>query len=208
MVNLAKLDLVGIRTDGERSNLRHIRCDDKEELARLWEMEKDPLINKFVEDLAESEEEMESFLKVDKNYLVLAVEGKRGHVEESEVGRLQGWIAIYLDDKRRLKRLRQMTSARVLEIGFARYPKAKSGQMASSLRQVIRLLCREHEKVNCTLMITAYADETNQASVNVLKACGFEHKGLVKYRVKNKALDHFFSYRPGQRIGSYPSTDQ
>lgn len=208
MVNLAKLDLAGIRTDGERSNLRHVRCDDKEELARLWEMERDPLINKFVEDLAESEEEMESFLKVNKDYLVLVVEGKQGHVEESEVGRLQGWIAIYLDDKRRLKRLKQMASARVLEIGFARHPKAKSGQMASGLRQVISLLCQEHEKVNCTLMITAYADETNQASVNVLKACGFEHRGLVKYRVKNKTLDHFFSYRPDQQIESCQSTGQ
>lgn len=200
MVDLRKIDPNKANHDCEKSRIRFIKTDDREERKRLWEIEKDQNVAKFVEELSTSEDEMDEFTTLSHNYLVLAVSGKEGHVEEVEVGRLQGWITIYNENKNRLSRLIRtglvdfVTSGkRILEIGFARHPKAKSGQMASALRQTLLLLHEFHSRDGeGDLIVTAYADESNQASVRVLIAAGFAHKGLVKYRVTNKTFDNLF----------------
>ena len=143
---------------------------------------------------------MVEFTTLEKDYLVLAIEGKAGHVDEAEVGKLQGWVTIYPEEKKRLARLEKhgftdliKQSLRVLEIGFARHPMAKSGQMASAVRQAMALLHQEHTKDGeHRLVVTAYADETNEVSVRVLEAAGFVKQGQIKYHVKNKTADHFF----------------
>jgi len=81
---------------------------------------------------------------------------------------------------------------RVLEVGFARHPKAKSGQVASALRQAVRLLLEEHKKAEIGLTIIAYSDEENEASRRVLTAAGFIPSGKIKYHTKNKTEDHFY----------------
>lgn len=199
MLDLRKIKPESANLDHERSRIRHIRVDDPEEKKRLWEIEKDKDVASYVEDLAEDEEELSDFCVCERDYLVLAVEGKEGHVDESEAGKLQGWLTFYNDEKRRLERLSKAGLAnlledgiRVLELGFARHPRAKSGQMASALRQALGLLFDEHRKLGLKLVVTAYADETNQASKRVLVGAGFDFRGKIKYRVKNKTEDHFY----------------
>lgn len=205
MVDLRKIDPAKANLDHEKSRIRFVNVDDPEERKRLWEIETDSLVTKFVENTSMDEEDIVAFLTNQKNYLVLAIEGKSGHVEETEVGRLQGWITVYSEDKRRLTRLQKhglidlsKEGLRVLEIGFARHPKAKPGQMASAIRQTLGLLRDAHKQDgNQELVVTAYADETNEASMRVLLASGFLLKGKVKYHQKNTNHDHLFVW-PGQ----------
>lgn len=202
MLDLRKLKLSIIAHPDERSVVRPVRKDDPEEIKRLWEIEKDDLVARFVEDLADDDDEMGDFLSSDRDYLVVAVEGKAGHVDEVEVGKLQGWICIYKEEKRRLSRLSSLglieeagLNHRILEIGFARHPKAKSGQMASAIRQLLSWLFEEHKRAEVPLLVTAYTDPSNEASVRVLLSAGFSKQGTVKYHLKNSVEDHFFVHR-------------
>ena len=200
MVDLRKLDPARANQDHEKSRIRWVNLSDPEEKKRLWEIETDSLVAKYVEDLAETEDELIEFTTLEKDYLVLAVEGKGGHVEEAEVGKLQGWITVYPEDKRRLARLQKQglvdllkEDLRILEIGFAKHPLAKPRQIASAIRQTLGLLRQAHEQAGVRkLMITAYADEANEASMRVLLAAGFSLKGRVKYHLKNISHDNFF----------------
>lgn len=200
MVDLRKIDPTKANLDHERSRIRLVNMNDPEEKKRLWEIETDSSVAKFVEHLSSSEDEMVEMAKLERDYLFLAVEGKEGHVDEAEVGKLQGWISIYKEEKRRLLRLQKhglidafRDGLRILEIGFAKHPKAKSGQMASALRQALHLLREEHKSDGeHELVITAYTDEANEASMRVLLAAGFEQKGKVKYHVKNAGHDYLF----------------
>ncbi len=177
-----------------------MNLSDPEEKKRLWEIETDSLVAKYVEDLSETEDELIEFTTLEKDYLVLAVEGKSGHVEEDEVGKLQGWITVYPEDKGRLARLQKQglvdllkEDLRILEIGFAKHPLAKPRQIASAIRQTLGLLREAHKQDGGrTLMITAYVDEDNEASTRVLLAAGFSLKGKVKYHLKNINHDNFF----------------
>ncbi len=203
MVDLRKLDPTKANLDHEKSRIRHLKANDPEEKKRLWEIETDPKVVKFVENVCETEAEIVEFATLEKDYLVLAIEGKAGHVDEAEVGKLQGWIAVYSEEKRRLSRLQKNGLAdlvkdglRVLEIGFARHPMARSGQMASAVRQAMALLHEEHTKDGeHHLVVTAYVDDANEASIRVLTAAGFVKKGQIKYHVKNKTEDHFFVWQ-------------
>lgn len=199
MLDLRKINPSLVKIDGERAGIRHVRKDDAEEMRRLWEIENDPVVARFVEDLSENEDELVDFCELEKNYLVLAVEGKDGHVDPTEIGKLQGWITVYPEDKRRLKRVIKelgidfwADSLRILEVGFARHPNARSGQMASALRQTLRILFAEHKRAGIGLAITAYADEANEPSRRVLEASGFGYRGRVKYRVSNRTHDYFY----------------
>ncbi|MBI2310569.1 GNAT family N-acetyltransferase [Candidatus Collierbacteria bacterium] len=200
MVDLRKLDPAMANQDHEKSRIRWVNLSDPEEKKRLWEIETDSLVAKYVEDLAETEDELIEFTTLEKDYLVLAVEGKSGHVEEAEVGKLQGWVTVYPEDKRRLVRLQKQglidlikEDLRFLEIGFAKHPLAKSKQIASAIRQALGLLREAHKQDGGqALVITAYADEANEASTRVLLAAGFSLKGKVKYHLKNISHDNFF----------------
>lgn len=196
MLDLRKIDLAKQGLAKARAGIRHISYDDHEERKRLWEIETDSLVVKNVENLADCEEDMVDFVTLDEDYLVLAVEGKEGQVEAAEVGKLQGWICLTREDDGRLKKLAKRglvdlvgKQTRVLEIAFARHPKAKSGQMASAVRVMLMLL---HDQHGGDLVVTGYTDETNEASSRVLAACGFEKRGLVKYKRGAKTEDHFF----------------
>lgn len=202
MVDLRKLDPARANRDHEKSRIRWVNLSDPEEKKRLWEIETDSLVAKFVENLSETEDELAEFTALEKDYLVLAVEGKNGHVEETEVGKLQGWITVYPEDKRRLARLQRQglidpvkKDLRILEIGFAKHPLAKPGQIASAIRQALALLSEAHKQDGArTLVVTAYADEANEASTRVLLAAGFSLKGRVKYHLKNINHDHLFAW--------------
>lgn len=197
MVDLRKLDLSKANQDHEKSRIRLLKLDDPEEKKRLWEIETNSLVVKFVGNISETDEDLVTFAIPQKHYLVLAIEGKSGYVDEDEVGKLQGWITVYPEDKRRLARLQKNglvdlmeKGLRVLEIGFAKHPKARSGQMGSAVRQVMRLLHQEHATDGeHRLVVTAYTNQTNLASMRVLAAAGFEQVGKMPYLVKDKHHD-------------------
>ncbi|OGD71346.1 hypothetical protein A3D09_01090 [Candidatus Collierbacteria bacterium RIFCSPHIGHO2_02_FULL_49_10] len=203
MVDLRKVDPSKANLDHEKSRLRHLNPKDPEEKKRLWKIETDPRVVKFVENICQTDDDLADFATLEKDYLVLAIEGKAGHVDEAEVGKLQGWVVVCPEEKKRLARLQKHGLAdlakqglRVLEIGFARHPKAKSGQMASALRQVLAFLQTEHTKDGeVQLVITAYTDEANEASTRVLLASGFLQMGKVKYHVRNAGHDNFFIWQ-------------
>lgn len=199
MIDLRKVNPAAKAFPEERAGIRHIRLNDPEEIERLWEIEQNEIVARFVENRCESIEEIAVFSANEKDYLVLAVEGKEGHVEDREVGKLQGWLAFTQPGKSQLLRLKKkdvgdliQDGLRVLEVGFARHPKAKAGQIASALRQAVGLLLDVHEQQGYRLVITAYTDEDNEASRRVLVAAGFLQAGKIKYHAKNKTEDHFF----------------
>lgn len=194
MVHLAKVDIKKANKELEKSSLRWIRHDDTDEMTRLVEIDVDEQVKRFVEDVTGDVEDLIAFAQSDKNYMAVAVVGKDGHVGEGEKDKLQGWLSVYPDRKARLLRLGEVGKlmGRVLEVGFAKHPKAKSGQMASGLRQLVKFLKDEHDKKGEVVHLTAYIDPENEGSRRVLEAAGFVEKGKVKYRLKNKHHDHFF----------------
>lgn len=194
MVHLAKVDIKKANKELEKSSLRWIRHDDTDEMARLVEIDVDEQVKRFVEDVTGDVEDLIAFAQSDKNYMAVAVVGKDGHVGEGEKDKLQGWLSVYPDRKARLLRLGEVGKlmGRVLEVGFAKHPRAKSGQMASGLRQLVKFLKDEHDKKGEVVHLTAYIDPENEGSRRVLEAAGFVEKGKVKYRLKNKHHDHFF----------------
>lgn len=194
MVHLAKVDIKKANKELEKSSLRWIRHDDTDEMSRLVEIDIDEQVKRFVEDVTGDVEDLIAFAQSDKNYMAVAVVGKDGHVVEGEKDKLQGWLSVYPDRKARLLRLGEVGKlmGRVLEVGFAKHPRAKSGQMASGLRQLVKFLKDEHDKKDEVVHLTAYIDPENEGSRRVLEAAGFVEKGKVKYRLKNKHHDHFF----------------
>lgn len=194
MVHLAKVDIKKANKELEKSSLRWIRHDDTDEMSRLVEIDIDEQVKRFVEDVTGDVEDLIAFAQSDKNYMAVAVVGKDGHVGEGEKDKLQGWLSVYPDRKARLLRLGEVGKlmGRVLEVGFAKHPRAKSGQMASGLRQLVKFLKDEHDKKGEVVHLTAYIDPENEGSRRVLEAAGFVEKGKVKYRLKNKHHDHFF----------------
>lgn len=194
MVHLAKVDIKKANKELEKSSLRWIRHDDTDEMSRLVEIDIDEQVKRFVEDVTGDVEDLIAFAQSDKNYMAVAVVGKDGHVGEGEKDKLQGWLSVYPDRKARLLRLGEVGKlmGRVLEVGFAKHPRAKSGQMASGLRQLVKFLKDEHDKKDEVVHLTAYIDPENEGSRRVLEAAGFVEKGKVKYRLKNKHHDHFF----------------
>lgn len=194
MVHLAKVDIKKANKELEKSSLRWIRHDDTDEMSRLVEIDIDEQVKRFVEDVTGDVEDLIAFAQSDKNYMAVAVVGKDGHVGEGEKDKLQGWLSVYPDRKARLLRLGEVGKlmGRVLEVGFAKHPRAKSGQMASGLRQLVKFLKEEHDKKGEVVHLTAYIDPENEGSRRVLEAAGFVEKGKVKYRLKNKHHDHFF----------------
>ncbi len=199
-IHLGKINWDKYLLDSERSGIRSILVSEPEEVKRLLEMEDDPEISRFIiGDKLKDEADVVDFALATSTYVPLAVAGKMGHVEEYEVNRLQGWVSVYDDNHKRVKRLMASSllpqADRYLEVGFARYTHAKSGQMAAALRQVVYGLVEEHKKCNQSLLIVGYAQEGNEPSERVLKASGFEKVGKAKYTLKAKILDTIFIYK-------------
>lgn len=197
MVNLAKIDLNKGIKDAERSLIRWIRHDNEDEMKRLVEIDVDEQVRKFVEEVTGEVEDLVEFAKNNKDNLGVAVVGKAGHVIDEEIDKLQGWISVYKDNWQRLKRIRvelgdDIYGDQVLEIGFARHPKAKSGQMASAIRQLLGAIKHYFDEFGEKVHVTAYTDQLNEQSEKVLRSAGFNKVAEVLYHNKNKTKDNLF----------------
>lgn len=196
MFDLRKMKLLEV--PGERARIRWIRHDDPEEMRRLVSIDMDENVRRYVLEVTGDEEDLREFAVGTKKSIGLAIAGKSEHVGEAESDRLQGWIAVYLDHPSRLKRAGEkglLTYDRekvYLEIGFARYPLAKQGQMASALRSVVQALRVYFKKLGVDLVLTGYTHPNNEGSKRVLAAAGFRHVGEMPYTTKDKHSDCLF----------------
>lgn len=193
LFDLRKMKLVEV--PGERARIRWIRHDDPEEMRRLVSIDMDENVRRYVLEVSGDEEELREFAVGTKKSIGLAIAGKSEHVGEAELDRLQGWIAVYLDHPSRLKRASEKgllvydREKVYLEIGFARYPLAKQGQMASALRSVVASLKRYLTGKKIDWCLTGYTHPNNEGSKKVLAAAGFKHVGEMPYTVKDKHHD-------------------
>jgi len=73
MIDLRKIYPAAKIFPAERARIRFVKLEDREEIERLWEIEQDELVAKFVENRCESIEEIAIFSANEKDYLVLAV---------------------------------------------------------------------------------------------------------------------------------------
>jgi hypothetical protein len=201
-VDFTKLKIGDSYGQDERSLIRRIRADDVEEMKRLRIIDSDPAVAEFVEGLLTTDEELKNFAIGGEDRLTVGVVGKRGHVDEVEVDKIQGWIYFSPDDKERLDRLketgllgRSFDGVSVTEVSYAKYPGAKSGQMSSGLRQVIKILKRKCATLNEHLIVTAYTDEANVNSSRLLSAAGFQRIGNIDYHVGAEKSDEVWILR-------------
>lgn len=196
MFDLRKMKLVEL--PGERARIRWIRHDDGEEMRRLVSIDLDENVRRYVLEVSGDEEELREFAVGTKKSVGIAIAGKRDHVGEEETDRLQGWIAVYPDHPGRLKRASEKgllaydREKVYLEIGFARYPLAKQGQMGSALRSVIHALRAYFKKLGVDLVLTGYTHPNNESSKRVLAAAGFRHVGEMPYTTKDEHSDCLF----------------
>ena len=180
---------------GERAKIRWIRHDDPEEMRRLVSIDLDENVRRYVLETTGDEDELRDFAVGTKKSIGVAIAGKGEHVGEEETDRLQGWIAIYLDHPRRLRRAETkglLTYDRekvYLEVGFARYPLAKQGQMGSALRSVVASLRSYLDKKGVRWCLTGYVHPNNEGSKRVLERSGFGHLGEMAYTLKDKHSD-------------------
>ncbi len=201
VIDLRKMELVDL--PGEWARVRWIRHDDPEEMRRLVSIDLDENVRRYVLETTGDEEELRNFAVGTKKSIGVAIAGKSELVGEGETDRLQGWIAVYLDHPGRLARGEKqglLTYDRekvYLEIGFARYPLAKQGQMGSALRCVIASLRKYLDKMGLKWCLTGYAHPNNEGSKRVLAAAGFRHVGEMPYTTKDKHHDCVYIYEPG-----------
>ena len=200
MFDLRKLELLDV--PGEKTEIRWIRADDPEEIRRLVSIDLDESVRRYVLETTGDEEELRNFAVGTKKSIGVAIAGKSELVGEAETDRLQGWIAIYLDHPSRLRRaaekglLNYDKDKIYLEVGFARYPLAKQGQMGSALRCVVASLRKHLEAKGLKWCLTGYAHPNNEGSKKVLEAAGFRHVGEMAYTVKDKHHDCVYLYEP------------
>lgn len=199
-LDLRKMKLVEL--PGERARIRFLRPDDPEEMRRLVSIDMDENVRRYVLETTGDEEELRNFAVGTKKNIGLAIAGKGELVGEEETDKLQGWIAVYLDHPGRLARAGKMgllaydREKVYLEIGFARYPLAKQGQMASALRSIVASLKRYLTGKRIDWRLTGYVHPNNEGSKRVLAAAGFKHIGEMPYTLKDKHSDCVYFYEP------------
>lgn len=191
--------------------IRPVNVNDSEEMARVVEIEDDPLrIRWFYNNPSDyhkkSPQELVDFLTNTKgNDLVFAVFGdpKREDIRIlNESNKLQGLVYVNPEtDFRRdeLKKLFPIDESKLtLEVSYAKRNSALGGQMGKGVRQVCRQLAglnNNYDRKNIIINAYIMTDErgTNEPSVKLLEASGFEETGRIFYDPSIKDPDRLFT---------------
>jgi len=192
--------LIGGRViEADKCVLRRIKAEDSDEMRRMRIIEDDPSVVEFVEGLQATFEGLLKFAKGNEEIAVAGVIGKRGFVGDEDADLLQGWICLYPDEVERLTRLKDagllkddFDKSEYVEISYAKYPGAASGQMSSGLRKVVEILAEELKDSGQKIFLTAYTDQRNLNSSNLLRAVGFSLLGQIAYHSDAVTLDDFW----------------
>ena len=198
---------------GQRAAIREVNLNDPDEIRRLMTIDQSPghikWFNSKPEDFTAMDEEGILEFVTAPGHRLFVVSGSSQHSDinkSHEVGKLQGWVKVNPDDETRVVELREkkivpQNYLPIIEISYAKLPDAPSGQKASGVRQVCIeavKLNREHkpQRDYPNLSIVAYVidDErgTNEDSIPVLEAAGFEEKGKVRYDEDASQPDRVF----------------
>ncbi|MEK7605304.1 MAG: hypothetical protein AAB478_02140 [Patescibacteria group bacterium] len=201
---------------GERSGIRLIDYKDYRDMKRMRTIE-EHLPEEFG-GAAESDKELiqqtrdgrPDSPKNDAQY-VFGVAGLNG-VEDKEVGELQGWISFDANEDTDILVKRGMIpqpdpNTHVLEIMYAKRPKAAPGQMTSALRQACLRIAqmdavrnthdpeafKPHKKpdpdfVSPQLVITASIKSDNIDSRRMVEAAGFVDHGPISFYNKKEFI--------------------
>lgn len=192
--------------DGKmRVNIHFFDLKSEDDLRRLRAIDRSDESRRWMEGSGKmSDEELKDWAKArgQKNSCLFAVSGRKGYVEEDEVGRVQGFVYFYFFKKQKqlaeeAVRLGILTEpvlkGRIFEVSFAKYPGSKKRQMAEALR----LSCGEIKKIykkrsSNGILFIAFVDPRNKPSWLLLESCGFEKAGKMKYRSNDKTRDYLY----------------
>ncbi len=198
---------------GPDVEVRRVHPGDHEELSRILAIEEDPNKVRWFESrpenhTAKSRVEMVKYILDKKHHIILAAAGlpSRQDIHEAhEEEKLQGLVYVNPETAFRMQQLRDdqlipdqygMAADLVLEISYAKWGPAPHRQMADAVRQVCIGILSHSVWFGHTVAITAYVMEdergSNEDSVHVLLASGFEEKGKVQYDAQARAKDRFF----------------
>lgn len=180
--------------DGERVDVRKIKNKDLSEVERLVEIDEDELVKKYmIIDVPAgkmSKKELDEYVEGEETSINLAISGRRGYVDEEEIGKIQGCLHLYMDNQKSKKAFIEKglisRGVRLFEVGFSRYPKAKQGQVASGLRILIQALKATFPDV--PLALVGYADRENESSVRVMERAGMVDWGELVYDARRTRI--------------------
>lgn len=200
MSTLSNLDFLPIAgMDYEATRIRKINPNDPEDFARVYKIDQDPEVRSTMVDVDDTTEDIIEFIEGSTDEVLFGIAGW-SKVSEQEKGRLQGWVYVYAesDVTKRVQRAlgsEALFHSNIVEISYAKVPRAATGQMSSALRQVCKLIEQEdrqgyiHQypdplyipqslhastviKSKGTIVV-AFASDDNPRSVRVLERAGF-----------------------------------
>ncbi len=197
---------------------------EPDDLTRLVEIENDPEKIMWFESRPENHIQMTkrealSYVLDKRHHTIVAVAGLPGRPdikEANEEEKLQGFISFNPETNFRMNQLTQESLLPenlksplpdlVLEVSYAKWNSALSGQMADSLRNATWAVLQHTQGYD--LVINAYViNDTrgyNMDSEHVLLASGFEEKGEIFYDSEMSNKDKLFTLNPkllAQKLG-------
>lgn len=137
--------------------------------ARLWEIEKDPLVSKKMPGKINSLKDLDEWLSENIVYGICDPQNN-----------IIGFVQLYEMGESLIKRLEIRNKRNVYEISFALPTKFRytSGLVTSAILEVCSLFPK--------FQIIAFAHPDNLKSIRVLEHCGFTLLGKTKYHGNDK----------------------
>lgn len=154
--------------------LRAINFGNKDDVQRMREIAADPHVQRYLG----IHNDPETLFELSKMGLAttFAVTEKGGRNPDAEQNALQGWVYFCVDRSEETQQYRgNENKVDAYTVSYAKYPKARSGQMAQAVRAgCMAMFAKDALKANPNPDILAYADTSNTASWHVLEAAGFK----------------------------------
>ena len=201
------------RMVGQVAALRVIDQTDKKDMSRLKAIDRGAA-DTMVGDLR-SDSSLETFAKQgsDDRGIIFGVSGSSEKASTEEIGELQGWVQFYPDEPERVVRLmdagilkaEELNDIPVVEISYAKNPDSASGQIKSAVQQAcLKVAQMQAFEVKGgaqdipSMVITAYVEPSNLASIAVLERCGFDKVGEIGYDTDSESPDHLYMLNWGK----------
>lgn len=184
----AEINREQIRYIGEKTALRFFNLKDPRDLKRVEETLADKSVMNFTEGIDDiTTKDIKRWLtrykdkKRINNWEVCYLASGSIGARQEEFGEIQGFINFYpSEDSRKFLPEKYREAKQIVEIGYARYPWSKPGQMSSAIRQA----CMEINKLKGDMVITALIKVENNASIKTIEDSCFDNCGNVQ--VKNE----------------------
>lgn len=159
------------------SIIRKVNRDDLDEINRIDIIDKSFGVLKYMTGKTLEGKELLAFITDTSERSLYVISGSPYFVSKKEVGKLQGWIMVYSGKEVTARAVRAFgkkvleCSLPILEVSYAKYPHAASGQMANGVRQVLLEIARRDGSYQ--RLVTAYIEPENIKSQHVVEASGF-----------------------------------